>query len=186
MNDTRSDGPPRAVLIAAVTVAVGAVVAVLVIAVIVQRSGPRPGAARPVAVSAVPAPRAQSPECTALAAKLPERLGDYRRAALVDPAPVGAAAWQDDGGGEPIVLRCGVERPDDFVVGAPLTVVDPVSWFRVADPGADDRATWFAVDRPVYVALTLPPDSGPDPIQTISAAVASAMPATTPDPAPVG
>jgi hypothetical protein len=184
--DTRSDGPPRAVLIAAVAVAVGAVVAVLVVAAVMQRTRDDP----PVAVSAVPAPRAESPECAALAAQLPERLGDYRRAALVDPAPAGAAAWQPEGGGEPIVLRCGVERPGDFVVGAPLTVVDPVSWFRVADSGADgapdDRATWFAVDRPVYVALTLPPGSGPEPIQTLSAAVASTMPATTPEPAPVG
>jgi hypothetical protein len=41
------------------------------------------------------------------------------------------------------------------------------------------------VDRPVYVALTLPDGSGPTPIQLISAAVAKAMPAVPVNPAPV-
>ena len=54
------------------------------------------------------------------------------------------------------------------------------------DPGADDgRSTWFAVDRPVYVALTLPAGSGPTPIQEISRAIAKSLPAKAVDPAPV-
>ncbi|CQD11728.1 hypothetical protein BN970_02381 [Mycolicibacterium conceptionense] len=66
-----------------------------------------------------------------------------------------------------MVLRCGLERPADFVVGTPLQVVDEVQWFRVgeAGPAADDqgRSTWYAVDRPVYVALTLPAGPGRHP-----------------------
>ena len=46
--------------------------------------------------------------------------------------------------------------------------------------------TWFAVDRPVYVALTLPQGSGPTPIQEISDAIAKSLPAKPIDPAPVG
>ena len=65
---------------------------------------------------------------------------------------------------------------------APIQVVDEVDWFRVGDQG---RSTWFTVDRPVYVALTLPDGSGPTPIQLISAAVAKAMPAIPVNPAPV-
>lgn len=175
-----SDGPPRAVLITAIVLAIGAVTAILVVAAVAQRQrGPAP-----VAVSAVPAPRADSSECARLVEALPERLGDFRRAPLVEPAPVGAVAWQGADGGEPLVLRCGVERPADFVVGAPVTVVDLVSWFRVQDSGEADRATWFAVDRPVYVALTLPPGSGPDAIQTVSTTVAQVLAARPVDPGP--
>lgn len=186
MTSTTGDGPPRAVLIAAIVLAVGAAVGFLVFASVAQhRRGPSP-----VALSSVPAPGADGSDCTGLLEKLPDQLGDYRRAPLVDPAPAGAAAWQRDDGGEPLVLRCGVERPADFVVGAPLTVVDAVSWFRVQDAadvvGAEntDRATWFAVDRPVYVALTLPSGSGPDAIQTVSTTLAGALPARPVDPGP--
>ncbi len=72
--------------------------------------------------------------------------------------------------------------PAEFVVGSPIQVVDAVQWFEVADQG---RSTWFAVDRPVYVALTLPQGSGPTPIQAISEAIAKSLPATPIDPAPV-
>ena len=84
---------------------------------------------------------------------LPDELGDYRRAAAADPAPAGAAAWQAAPDAEPVILRCGLDRPAEFVVGVPLQVVDAVQWFEVTDQG---RSTWFAVDRPVYIALTLP------------------------------
>ena len=53
---------------------------------------------------------------------------------------------------------------------------------RIGDEG---RTTWVAVDRPVYVALTLPDGSGPTPIQVISGAVTKAMPAVKPNPGPV-
>lgn len=181
MNSDTGDGPPSAVLVAAIVLAVGTVVAVLVIAAVMQRT-PAP---TPVAVSAVPAPKAESTECATLLSALPDRLGDFGRAPLVDPAPAGAAAWQPEDSGEPLILRCGVARPADFVAGAPLQVVDAVSWFRVQDSVDADRATWFAVDRPVYVALTLPPGSGPDAIQAISTVLAEKLPATPVDPAPV-
>ncbi|MGH3555569.1 MAG: DUF3515 domain-containing protein, partial [Mycobacterium sp.] len=64
-----------------------------------------------------------------------------------------------------VVLRCGLDRPVDFVVGSPIQVVDRVQWFEVRQ---DNRSTWYTVDRPVYVALTLPPGSGPTPIQQLS------------------
>ncbi len=161
-------------MIAAVLIAVLAAAAVLIIAA--QRSD-RP----PVPVSAVRAPQAADPPCTSLLAVLPDRLGDYRRAELAFPAPPGVAAWRIDATSEPVILRCGLERPDDFVVGSPLQVVDEVSWFRVAEA---DRVTWFAVDRPVYVALTLPQDSGPTPIQELSDVIAKNLPATPINPAP--
>ncbi len=175
--DDSTDGPPRALLIAAIAIAVGAIVAVLAVAVLRQA----PAQEDPVPIATVPAPQAGSPECTALMAALPDQLGDYRRAPAADPAPAGAAAWRAESVTEPVILRCGLDRPLDFVAGAPTQVVEPVAWFELTDA---DRSTWFAVDRPVYIALTLPSGSGPTPIQEISQTIAKTMPAKAVDPAP--
>ncbi|MGV0742029.1 DUF3515 domain-containing protein [Mycolicibacterium sp. XJ870] len=187
MTDPQStDGPPRALLIAAVVVAVSALITVLGIAASHQRSTEQ----QPVAISSIPAPQADSAECHALLGALPEQLGDYRRAPTVEPTPAGTAAWRAGSDTEPVILRCGLDRPGDFVVGVPLQVVDAVQWFRITDPGTvgkatdDTRSTWYAVDRPVYVALTLPSGSGPTPIQQISGQIARTMAAQPIDPAP--
>ena len=79
-------------MIAAVIVAVAAVIGVLVFAAIRQT----PPQQRPVAIASVPAPQADGDACHALLAAVPERLGDYQRVPAAEPAPVGAAAWQDD------------------------------------------------------------------------------------------
>jgi Protein of unknown function (DUF3515) len=52
------------------------------------------------------------------------------------------------------------------------------------DRAGDGRTTWYAVDRPVYVALTLPQGSGPTAIQQISEVVAESLPTTPINPAP--
>jgi hypothetical protein len=165
MADT--DGPPRAALIAALVVAIGTIGVILAIAATRHRT-------TPAVIAAVPAPQAQDPACRKLTDALPQRLGDYNRAQVVQPAPVGAAAWQPAGAGDPVVLRCGLERPADFVVGSPIQVVDQVQWFEVSQ---DQRSTWYTVDREVYVALTLPQGSGPTPIQQLSELIDRLMPA---------
>jgi hypothetical protein len=158
--------PPRALLIAAVALAGLAIGAILVIAA--TRHAPP----QPVALPAVAAPQATNAACRALADALPQRLGDYQRASLAQPTPPGAAAWRAGPDGEPVVLRCGLDRPADFVVGSPIQVVDRVQWFEVTagqqSGGEAGRSTWYTVDRPVYVALTLPSGSGPTPIQQLS------------------
>ncbi len=61
-----------------------------------------------------------------------------------------------------------------------------MQWFEVS--GAEqgiDASTWYAVDRPVYVALTIPNGSGPTPLQDISATVIDVLPQQEIDPAPV-
>ena len=183
--DTGDAGPPRAVIIAAVALAVVAIGVVLAIAA--NREGPP----RPVSLPELPAPHADDPVCRELDRALPQRLGDYRRAPLAQPAPHGAAAWRADPRGEPVVLRCGLDRPVGFVVGSPIQVVDRVQWFETAaggqsaGPATTDTAafTWYTVDRPVYVALTLPPDSGPTPIQEISDVIDRTVAAVPIDPA---
>jgi hypothetical protein len=166
------DGPPRAALIAALVLAVGTVGVILAIAATRHRTAP-------AVIAAVPAPQANDPACRKLTDALPQRLGDYRRAQVVQPAPVGAAAWQSAGAGDPVVLRCGLERPADFVVGSPIQVVDRVQWFQVSQ---DQGSTWYTVDREVYVALTLPQGSGPTPIQQLSELIDRIMPARPIDP----
>jgi hypothetical protein len=175
-------GPPRAVMIAAIALAVVAIGVILAIAA--TREAPP----QPVTVAAFPAPQAASPACRALAGALPQRLGDYQRAQLAQPAPEGAAAWRTSPDSQPVVLRCGLDRPAEFVVGSPIQVVDRVQWFEVAagqqSGGEAGRATWYTVDRPVYVALTLPAGSGPTPIQQLSDAIDHTIAAVPIDPAP--
>ena len=173
-----SDGPPRALLIAGVIVAVAAIAAVLAIAA--TRKAP----VQPVVIAAAPAPQAESATCRDLITALPENLGEFHRVAAADPVPPGTAAWRGEADNYPVILRCGIDRPAEFVVGSPIQVVNAVQWFQVSDPGTD-RSTWVTVDRTVYVALTLPKESGPTPIQALSDVIARAMPAVpiTPNPA---
>jgi len=175
--DTR-DGPPRTLLITAIVVAAGTIIAILAFAALRQT----PPEQQAVPIAGMPAPKADSAECRRLTDALPEQLGDYHRAAAADPAPQGAAAWRATPDGEAVILRCGLDRPAEFIVGSPVQLVDTVQWFELADQG---RSTWFAVDRPVYVALTLPQGTGPTPIQVISEAIEKALPAKPADPAPV-
>jgi Protein of unknown function (DUF3515) len=168
-------GPPRAAFIAALVLAVGTISVILLVAATRHRT-------TPVVVAAVPASHAQDPACRQLTGALPQRLGDYTRAQLAQPAPAGAAAWQPAGAGDPVVLRCGLARPADFVVGSPLQIVDRVQWFEVSQ---DQRSTWYTVDRAVYVALTLPQGSGPTPIQQLSELIDRILPARPIDPARV-
>jgi hypothetical protein len=170
------DGPPRALIIAALLLAVVAIGAVLAVAA-TRRTPPGP-----VVIAAVQAPAAGAPECRSLLATLPDGLGDYRRAETAEPTPPGTAAWRpgDDraelSGSDPVIMRCGLDRPAEFVVGAPIQMVNDVQWFRLEDPESR-RSTWLCVDRPVYVALTLPDGSGPTPIQTLSDVIERTMPA---------
>ena len=179
--DADHGGPPRAVMIAALVLAVTTIGAILMLAA--TRETPQ----RPVTLADRPAPQAASPACQALLAALPKRLGDFQRAELARPAPNGASAWRSGTHDDPVIMRCGLQRPDDFVVGSPIQVVDRVQWFRVSDEGATaaGRSTWCTVDRPVYVALTLPAGSGPVPIQELSSIIDRTLTAVPIDPAPI-
>lgn len=174
---SEADGPPRTALIAAFVVAVAAVGAALAFAAARQTGGPP---TEPIRLAAVPSPHAGDPACHAVLSGLPQQLGDYQRAEIAAPAPEGAAAWTA-GPGESVVLRCGLDRPADFVVGSPIQVVDQVQWFEVRE---GDRATWYAVDRQVYLALTLPPGSGPAPIQELSDLISASVAAVPIRPGP--
>lgn len=172
-----------AVIATAVALPIALLVGVIVAAVTVSGDATRP----PEALGPVDAPAAESSDCVTLLDALPEALGDYTQAELVDPAPAGARAYApDDDVSEAIVLRCGLPRPAGFDVASALQVINGVQWFEVS--GADtgiDASTWYTVDRPVYVALTVPGGSGPTPLQDASNSIAGALPQTALDPAPL-
>ncbi|PPJ17920.1 DUF3515 domain-containing protein [Nocardia nova] len=172
-----------ALIATAVALPVALIVVVLAIAAMSRQSAGR----EPLALGSVPAPAASSQDCAALLAALPESLGDdYTKSELVQPAPPATAAWQLSGGGDPIVLRCGLDRPLEFNKASALQVVNGVNWFEVRDQTSGvTSGTWYAVDRGTYIAVTMPATAGPSPLQEISNTIAKTVPAKPLDPNPV-
>ncbi len=135
---------------------------------------PRPSG--PLALVPVDAPDAGTPSCTnlvnALPAKLPSNGKELTRLPIADPAPLGAAAWAGDRG-EPVVMRCGLGKPAEYKQTAQLRQVNKVNWLPVEGDGA---TTWYTVDRPVYIALTIPDNAGTGVVQEMSDTIAKAVP----------
>ena len=169
---------------AALALPVALAVGVITAAVITQhRAEPASG---PVVVGGAPAPAAGSPACSNLLPALPERLGGASRAPMAAPAPAGAAAWRTDDGHEALILRCGIERPAEFDQAAALVVVNGVQWLQISGAASGiPNITWVAVDRGVYLALTLPAGGGSAAVQDASNAIRTVLPAQPLDPAPV-
>jgi Protein of unknown function (DUF3515) len=173
-------------LIAALVLGVALVVGVAVAGIVLGPSGGTASTAAstppstadptaPVLLVPVDAPQAGSADCAALLRALPATLTNGRTPLaareLAKPAPQAAVAWGR--GDEPAVLRCGIERPPELTPTSELLDVDGVQWLRVS---ADGLTTWYAVDRPVVVALTLPGDVGTGPIQDVSDSIGATLP----------
>lgn len=170
-----------AILATAIALPVALAVGVVVAAVLAQRSP----VLEPVAVSAIVAPDADGPACSALLAALPAELGGAGRAELVEPAPAGVVAWRSAESGtatpEPYVLRCGLSQPVELTNAASLVAIDDVQLLEISGAAAGVQAsTWVVVDREVYLAITLPTGSGPAPLQDLSAAVSATLTAQEP------
>ncbi|MGH3431569.1 MAG: DUF3515 domain-containing protein [Thermocrispum sp.] len=165
--------PPRLLIGIAAALAVALAVVVAIIGLSSGNDGDQPQPLKALPLPAIDAPDAGSPECARLSGKLPDTVAsggqELARRKLADPAPEAAAAW---GAQNPVVLRCGVRKPRELKPTSKLLATDGVRWFQAAGPGT---TTWYAVDRPVYVALTLPADSGTGVVQDLSKAVRSAM-----------
>ncbi|HEY0803669.1 MAG TPA: DUF3515 domain-containing protein [Pseudonocardiaceae bacterium] len=167
-------------LIVALALSALLVVGVAIAGIVLGRSATTPTATPPPATGPVilvpvSAPQAGSAGCAALTRALPATLSNganpLHRRPLAAPAPQAAAAW---GAGDPVVLRCGIERPPELTATSELLDVSGVRWFQVTGSGA---ATWYAVDRKAVVALTLPDGVATGPIQDVSTAITAAMPA---------
>nr|WP_228785450.1 DUF3515 domain-containing protein [Nocardia cyriacigeorgica] len=179
--ETRGSGYPPALIATAVALPVALVIAVLVAAIMARNM---PVEREPLVLGPVPAPAADSEACATLLPALPADLGEFTKSTLVEPAPPATRAWQRPDGGEPIVLRCGLDRPLEFNRASPIQMVNGVQWFEIPDPDAD-ASTWFAVDRATYIALTIPGGSGPTPLQEVSDTITANLPAQPLDPGPL-
>lgn len=179
--ESRGSGYPPALIATAVALPVALVIAVLVAAIMARNM---PVEREPLVLGPVPAPAADSEACATLLPALPADLGEFTKSTLVEPAPPATRAWQLPDGGEPIVLRCGLDRPLEFNRASPIQMVNGVQWFEIPDPDAD-ASTWFAVDRATYIALTIPGDSGPTPLQVVSDTITANLPAQPLDPGPL-
>lgn len=201
MSSTEPDPPgtppaspfPRALILTMVVLAGLLVVGVGTIGVLFGGSTPTtaPSTADttdrtgPLAVVPVPAPAQDSPDCTALVGALPSSLVSgsqtLTRRELRRPAPAATVAWGNPQT-DPIVLRCGLERPAELTPTAQLLDVSGVRWLQIPGSGS---TTWLVVDRAVYVALTESTDAGTGPLQDISAAVRATLPAKQVDTQPL-
>jgi uncharacterized protein DUF3515 len=130
---------------------------------------------RPIAMVPVDAPAAGSAECTTLIDALPNTLASagnsMRRLPIAEPAPKATAAWGGDRG-EPVLLRCGLPRPAELTTTAGLLEISGVKWLRLSGDGI---ATWYVVDRAVYLAVTVPEDAGTGPLQDLSATIRATL-----------
>ncbi|WP_410606172.1 DUF3515 domain-containing protein [Amycolatopsis sp. lyj-109] len=170
MPDSDTGAPPRVVLVTATALAVALAVAVAVFAL--TRPAPSDSAG-PLPLVPVPAPFAGSPDCATLLGAVPSELTSNGTALkvreLAAPAPPATVAWGTD---DPLVLRCGLNRPPELTPTAQLRLVNKVQWLQVPGEGA---STWYVVDRDVYAALTVPDSAGTGPLQQISDTVAAKL-----------
>ncbi|ALR12489.1 hypothetical protein BST43_23225 [Mycobacteroides saopaulense] len=174
------DGPPRKLLIG---IAVFGAVAALAVLFGVLKFAQFQDDKKPMAVTNIPAPEANSKLCLDMAKAYPVGMaGDWKRVEIVEPKPPAAAAWRR--GKDSVVARCGVDRPAEFAVGTSVEQINGVQWFRVTD-AAIGVTTWYVVDRGVYIALTMPDGAGSEPLTEMSDAIAKALPAVKPDPVPL-
>jgi hypothetical protein len=124
-------------------------------------SAPAPG---PLAVPVPPGLDTSAAACRTLAARLPTTLRDLA-GRPVRPASVRTRAW-----GEPaVVLRCGVPRPAGYSLTAKnLFGINGVTWYVQQSPG---RSVFTAVDRGVYVEVTVPSAYDSAPVAALSTVV---------------
>jgi hypothetical protein len=173
---------PRVLIAAglAVLLLAGVIIASLVFGSREQTAEPSPPARTgPVALVPVPAPAADSADCGTLLKNLPASLQSgstvLAKAPLAEPAPPASAAWTDQRS-DPVVLRCGLDKPAEFTSLTNTRAIDGVQWLPVE---GEQSTTWYLVDRPVYVAVTVPASAGTGPLQDISALIGRTLPRRT-------
>ncbi|WP_020671142.1 DUF3515 domain-containing protein [Amycolatopsis nigrescens] len=175
MAETETGAPPKKLIVIAAALVVALAVGVALLGLFTSSGGEdEPNAGGPLPLVAVPAPQATGPQCAALVQAAPAELtsngAKLPRRELAAPAPPATLAWGDE---NPVVLRCGLDRPPELTQTAQLRLIDGVQWLQVPDAGT---STWYVVDREVYAALTVPEQAGTGPLQELSTTVAAALP----------
>lgn len=115
--------------------------------------------------------------CPTLMEALPlELVGEPSRRVLSD-SPF-AYAW----GEPPVALICGAARPAGFAPDSALYQINGVSWF--VDDTDPETTVWTAVDRPVFVEVTVPATVDSGPATVLSTTIAEVLSYQEPDPSP--
>ena len=160
-----------------VLAALGLVLVALVVAVVLARNKlSEPAIANPpLPVSdGVGQPGANTPACTSLMSALPDTVAGTSRRTL-EGAVNAVAAWGDPA----VILRCGIDSPQELTCSAALVQVNGVSWLQLTDAGLDST-TYIAADRSVRIAVTVPTGSGSGAIGQLSQIVAATLPVRAP------
>jgi hypothetical protein len=72
-----------------------------------------------------------------------------------------------------VVLRCGLGRPSELTATSQLLTISGVQFLEIPSTG---MSTWVAVDRSVYIAVALPPNSGSGALQQIATVIKHTLP----------
>jgi hypothetical protein len=129
----------------------------------------------PLAVDVPPVTAEADAACPALMSALPLELAGEKSRPVTSSSPF-AYAWGDP----PVVLICGVDRPAGFVATSGLIQIDAVQWY--VDDSDPDTVVWTAVDRSVYVQLSIPSSLDSASATELSDIIAKVLPAQQPQP----
>jgi hypothetical protein len=132
---------------------------------------PVPGRADlpPLPVEVPPVTPEADASCPALMGQLPLELAGEQSRPVDSDSPY-AYAW----GEPPVVLVCGVERPATLEPTSPLIQVNGVNW--LVDTSNPDSILWTAVDRPVYVQVTVSADTDSAPVTALGPVINDTLP----------
>lgn len=103
----------------------------------------------PVHVPKVPRTEIADRWCPKMLAALPVKVGGLERRKVTGGNEY-AAAW----GNPAVIVHCGVPRPKTFTKTSDTYVINTVQW--LVPQGRDPNPVWAAVDRSVYIAVTVP------------------------------
>ena len=108
----------------------------------------------PVGVSPVLAPYAESAACTSFTESMPDKMDDYTKVEIVDPAPAGVTAYRNSEG-TALTVRCGVNVPAEYTVLSTSHDEGGLEWFSVKDdtPGSN-LSTHYQVTGTPVIAVT--------------------------------
>ncbi|WNV74511.1 DUF3515 domain-containing protein [Geodermatophilus sp. DSM 44513] len=132
---------------------------------------PVPGRADlpPLPVQVPPVTPEADAACPALMAELPLELAGEQSRPVQSDSPF-AYAW----GEPPVVLVCGVERPAALEPTSPLIQISGVNW--LVDTTDPERIMWTAVDRPVYLQVTVSADTDSAPVTALGPVINDTLP----------
>jgi hypothetical protein len=125
-----------------------------------------------VQVDAYPTGKGSALDCAALFGDLPPRIADQPRRLVAGNL---AGAWGDP----PIILRCGVEKPDALQPNSECHDVDGVGWLAEKQP---DGWLFTTIGRRHYLSLEVPSEYDPaaDALADVADLVARHVPVVKP------